>query len=506
MTTSPHRCCYCKTSSSGAVRFATNKKRKRASLSTMALCLRRRSVAFKRQFTLLLFSLLCAASTTLLGPNIILRATSFFIPTPHPTARTNGWRRESNNRASLFSTLQHQSVMGSGEGTNHNTANDDDDGKHIHRSHHTAHPLTLQPDTLISKLESFIPNISRYRMAKKKRSIYPTKTTKYDADDDTNINNVNDALINACTSLVYFLNNEAASFSSSSSKMKNLRLTRKTVDSIREVLELVLIQAVRAASEVGDFVLINKLILAAVGYATAVAKNQISNDDDDKFDDAPLLTPRIFGEVITSLSKTKASNSKIKSIWNFFIRDVANSNKKNESAATPTILSSGPSSYELNAMLRSLGERNKVSTALSLYRQMIGDDDVKLEGDAYTASILFAMLADSIANGSVRNMVGGDRRTDNFSSKNNILDGDCVSPCWQWNEAMSILDTFSSSQLNNFAYAALLKVNEQATDVFCDIGARHNGVKFAMLVLERMKVSFQILHIRSFDLSYRMCS
>ena len=116
-------------------------------------------------------------------------------------------------------------------------------------------------------------------MAKKKRSLEP-KATK----DESRSYNVNDALINACTSLVYFLNNEADSLNTLDNQ---LQLSTETVESIRQVLEMVLVQAVRAASEVGDFVLINKLIHAAVGYATAIA-HKTNNT-------APLLTPRIFG-------------------------------------------------------------------------------------------------------------------------------------------------------------------------------------------------------------------
>lgn len=362
-------------------------------------------------------------------------------------------------RASLFVTLQHQSALGNGEGS-HNV-NDDD--HRINRAQDASHPLTLQPDKLIKKLESFIPNISRNRMAKKKRTLDP-KSSK----DEPNDYNVNDALINACTSLVYFLNNEADSLSSPDNI--TLQPSSETVESIREVLEMVLVQAVRAASEVGDFVLINKLIHAAVGYASAIARKTNNN--------APLLTPRIFGEVITSISKTKASHSKVKSLWNWFIHDVAGDE-------SPKILSSAPSSYELNAMLTSLGERNKVPAALTLYRRMVEGDNggVRIEGDAYTASILFGMLADSIGNG-VRNI--HDRGND-FTAED--ITDDVVSPCWQWQEAISLLDTFSSSQLNNFAYAALSKVNERATEMYCDAGARHNGVQCAMSVLERMKVS-----------------
>ena len=65
---------------------------------------------------------------------------------------------------------------------------------------------------------------------------------------------------------------------------------------------------------------------------------------------------------------------------------------------------------------------------------------------------------------------------------------------------MTLLDTFHSNQLNNHAYAALLKVNECAVEEYSKINnclaalttmttklRRHNGVKCAMDVLERMK-------------------
>ncbi len=354
------------------------------------------------------------------------------------------------------------------------------------RKQDASHPLTIQPDKLLQKLESFIPNISRYRMAKKKRLLDSnTTTTRGESKSHTN---VNDALINACTSLVYFLNNEAGSLNMLDSHEQSLQLSTETVESIRQVLEMVLVQAVRAASEVGDFVLIQKLIHASVGYATAVAGN--NNNP------SPLLTPRMFGEAITSMSKTKASHSKVKSLWNLFLNDVAASTRSEDESSSLMILSSAPSSYELNAMLKSLSERNKVSAALTLFRQMVVEDNengVQIEGDAYTASILFGMLAESIRNGcGVRNNVHDG--VDRFGAADGIEDGNVAasSPCWQWNEALSLLDTFSSSNviLNNFAYAALLKVNEQATEVYCDAGMRHNGVQCAMSVLERMKVSW----------------
>ena len=143
-----------------------------------------------------------------------------------------------------------------------------------------------------------------------------------------------------------------------------------------------------------------------------------------------------------------------------------------------------------------------------------------LRGDAHTASALFGMLAESISSTSSPPSSGRSATGDPgggaaasaavaaAGAASSPADDDegrrgYVSPCWQWNEAMSLLGTFSPAQLNNHAYAALLKVNERAVEVCNDGDAkdsttastattmmrRHNGVRCAMAVLERMKVN-----------------
>jgi hypothetical protein len=176
----------------------------------------------------------------------------------------------------------------------------------------------------------------------------------------------------------------------------------------------------------------------------------------------------------------------------------------------PLILSSPPSSYELNAMLTSLGERGKIMAAIKLYRQVVcnGHDDEggrlrSMKGDAYSASILFSMLAESISSSRGRstksNQDDGNQEVVAVvdTSKNEKDSGveKYVSPCWQWNEAMALLRTFAPSQLNNFAYTALLTVNERATEEYNTNNVvdalsrrRHDGVRCALLVLEKMKV------------------
>ncbi|KAL9186124.1 hypothetical protein ACHAXT_005362 [Thalassiosira profunda] len=309
----------------------------------------------------------------------------------------------------------------------------------------------LQPADLIEKLGTFSSNLSRLRIARKKIATLPKKERKAERKQN------DDALIGACTSLVYFLRDETQRLPSAGWGDKALD-DETTIASVREAVELALVQSIRAASEAGDFILLQKLVHNAVDYATALNKT--------------LLSPRIFGEAIASLSQTKASVSKVKALWNYFLYDVAGRNA--------AVLSAPPAAYELNAMLSGLRGREKAAAALKAYWQVAEgglneEGGVKIEGDAYTASILFGILSDSISN-------GASTVTDQYNDEEGY-----ASPCRQWNEAMQLLETFSPRQLNNFAYAALLKVNERATEENRHSSARHDGVRCAMAVLERMK-------------------
>ena len=408
-------------------------------------------------------------------------------------------------RASLFVTLQHQSAVGGG-GTG-------DDNNFSNEFHDRSLPISHFPKELIKKLSSFSSNISRHRVAKKQKSGGSMDATK----------NINDSLIGACNSLIYFLRDEAEKVAANAATNQNtIEMDNEAIESLREILEILLVQAVRAASDVGDFILLRKLVYATVGYATAIASHaQIcssmdfpgdSSDSGSSYSSSDstkttiaLLQPRIFGEAISSLSKTKASTSKVKALWNYFVYDVVDQD--------PSILVHPPSAFELNAMLSALAQREKVSAALQLYQQVTSEERLNsMNGDSYTASILFTMLADSISRGAdggawnqeknklIARLGGGDvgdGEKEDAEDGNDLLDG--MSPCWQWNEAMQLLNTFSSLQLNNFAYAALMKVNERATEEYCEATLRHNGVKSGMIALERMKVCMLTLFEKMCD-------
>jgi len=371
-------------------------------------------------------------------------------------------------------------------------------------------PISTNSQLLLQKLTSFSTNIQRYRNLQKRLT--------NSNDNKTN----NDALVNAANSLYYFLQAETSKLSSSITSIgvdtTSIELDKATIIEVQSIFEQTIIQSIRGTSSIQDFVLLIKLVHCSVDYATVFSKVAVRVDvvDSDEVDDScddeiqfvgfkddqsstdestveegdgrehtivAILSPRIFGEAITSLSKiSQVSLSKIKSLWNYYMYDVAGKNYE--------ILSSSPSSYELNAMLNALGERKKITAALKVYKQTCTGEEkengmCKIEGDAYTASILFGMLTESIPTSNVR--PGG--RRDTAAYKDNREEE--VSPCWQWNEALSLLNTFSSSQLNNYAYSALLKVNLQASQKFRDTTSpeRHNGVKYAMKVLEYMKTN-----------------
>jgi len=440
---------------------------------------------------------------------------------------------------------------------NDNESNNNNNNQRNYNDSSSQPLTTCHPELLMQKLNSFSSNISRHRMSKKKLSLATTTTTtsitsttkknKKRGEQQLHVPTtkaIDDALIGACTSLLYFIRDETQKLSSSSSSSSSSPATTTTalelvtlddencdrdgngdatvsIESIREMLEMVMVQSIRASSEVGDFVLLPKLVYAVVEYATAFAATvttaTVATDVDaanvNNNGSTALLSPRIFGEAIASLSKTKASLSKIKSLWNYFVHDavVVAATRKNNG-----ILTSPPSAYELNAMLSSLRERGKVSAAMKVYRRVtttatavdvavvataVDDDDAVLpkedglgmiKGDAYTASILFGMLSDSISS----NRGGGGRIWNDPPPEMMIASSSTaqsnLSPCWQWNEAMALLDAFAPCQLNNYAYAALLKVNERATEEYNNSDSkttlrRHDGVRCAMSVLERMK-------------------
>ncbi|KAL7511750.1 hypothetical protein ACHAXN_008707 [Cyclotella atomus] len=364
--------------------------------------------------------------------------------------------------------------------------------------HEDMSPLTITPSDFVKKTASFSSNISRLRVKKKRVGLPSVESKNHEFDlnsshegtlttaasDAVSINSkaqekqVDDAIISACNSFIYFLNDEATKISALTVAIEAIKTERNTIETTRESLEVAFVQAIRAASEVGDFILISKIVYSAVDYALAFV-NFGFKPNGASGNELALLQPRIFGEAITSLAKTKASVSKIKGMWNYFIKDVEGDQ------VTSSVLVSSPSAYELNAMISALASRGKIRAAIKLYKTLAVEASSKrIEADAYTASVLFGMLADDISSPTGDRSVIGNDQTGEESTNGDDKE---KSPCWQWNEAVELLDTFAPHQLNNIAYAELLKINEKAVETYIKQPVKHGGVPSAMMALDRMK-------------------
>eukprot|EP00978_Attheya_sp_CCMP212_P003400 scaffold7003_cov60-Attheya_sp.AAC.4 len=265
---------------------------------------------------------------------------------------------------------------------------------------------------------------------------------------------------------------------------------------LREALSRSAIQAIRAAADAGDYGLIGRIVHSVLEYGRSTTITSSSSSGNGNANH-PLVEPRIFAEAIDGLTRTKASMSKIKQIWTLLWEahnDKGNNDNDNDTNTHQhsKILSAPPSARELNVMIAAFVSRNKVRAALDLFLS-----DMIPDPDSYTASTLFTMLANSIQDGQEASSSSSSSNSSSSSSSNNNLEKTNKSiiensPCWQWNEALRIVDKVTNAGLqqqvlNNHAYAALLKVNERSSEVFTERGKRHFGARAAMDILEKTK-------------------
>jgi pentatricopeptide repeat protein len=233
-------------------------------------------------------------------------------------------------------------------------------------------------------------------------------------------------------------------------KMKIVRSLKRFLDSITqqvsdngsiqhslalsETLSRTLIRAIRICGDVGDY----RMILSLVRAPTS---NVIP------------ITARVVGEAVNALGKTDASISKLKSLWNWA------SLHQGQYLADPL------STYELNIMIKTLGEsRKKVEAALELYKTT----DIKR--DAFTTSIILNILTESIR--------------DHQCVSDSSYPGS-ESPCWQYVQGLQIVR--DSKDSNNFVFSAALNLNDRASKVYFQPGSRHNGAQQALVILGIMK-------------------
>lgn len=300
------------------------------------------------------------------------------------------------------------------------------------------HPLML--DAMSTKLLSYSSNIRRGRREKQKQ--------KSGAANGTSAS--------ATRSLLY-------SFRSETEALQQTCVERETeivqsspeaevFERFRDALSKAVVSAIRAAADDGNYGLIAKVVDDVVDYAEAVLSVH----------GAAIIDTRIFGEAIAGMTRSNASQSKLKKMWSKFMGLYSRAE-----SIDGMVLTSAPGPYELNTMLTGLAERKRLRAALDLYRTS------GVPGDAFTASILLEMLASSMSD-PVKSL---------------------PQESWQWDETVSLLEDFNKKgqQLNNYAFASALKVNKrairQSNQARGRTGNRHDGEKATLFLLDQMKFS-----------------
>ena len=198
-----------------------------------------------------------------------------------------------------------------------------------------------------------------------------------------------------------------------------------------------MVQGIRLAKSENDYKLIVKLVNAAIQFAAF----------------QPVIQPRIIGEAIEAMVETSVNLGKMKRIWNLL---------SHNETSNPSYLAAPPSALETNAMLKAFTTRGRVRAAVDLVR----DKGRRNQIDSYSLTILFDGLASSL--------VPDQGTASSLPTLSVKLLSSMLSPCWQWNEAISLLDSivshadWNTDLLNNHVYSALLKLNALAGEAMPD--------------------------------------
>lgn len=265
-----------------------------------------------------------------------------------------------------------------------------------------------------------------------------------------------------------------------------------TTKRLLQLLERAITQALRLAAESNNY----KLILELMGSAILFANNH------------PILTPRIFGEAINALAQTQANAAKMKSMWSLMTGET----EYGTTSQIPSFLSSSPTAFELNVLLKAMASRRKFKASVDVYRKhsssrirrqrkIAGNaNSIYIRPDAYTVSTLFAILTDSITSNQKHvNVTTNLDSSFGSSTLQTKLTSMSSSSCWQWNAALEILDSLdgddvnvdattstTSSQWNNHVYSSLLLLQGKAQDIFGSDGGHRNGPQLTMTILDDM--------------------
>lgn len=285
-----------------------------------------------------------------------------------------------------------------------------------------------------------------------------------------NNNNNKNELLKPARALAFWLEREAVA----AEEQGRQHLDATSCSSTQEPLQRATVQAIRVAASVNDYRLILQLMESVRKYCCCSA---------GAASDVVSLDPRILGEAVAELGqKTKVRAGRITKLWNEWT--VASTNSTIPAAAVVT-------PRECTAYLSSLIAKGRLRGALEQYHKWKDDGDNNSDNkfimtDAYTCSLLINALTESIADD------GGTKKqtATSFSSPQHqqLQHSDLLSPwmspvCWQWNEAVRLLDrstlllsndgnfsNFSNNHnncdWNNAVWTALLQLNKRAAQVY----------------------------------------
>jgi hypothetical protein len=198
---------------------------------------------------------------------------------------------------------------------------------------------------------------------------------------------------------------------------------------LSQVIEAVIISALRSAGEANDY----RLILQLVSNGIIFANHH------------PILTSRVFGEALHALAATQANVAKLKSIWKVAVAS-------NNDGAYPAAYRAEPlTAYELNLFLKALANHGKSKACVDVFQQYVvsqpekegKEPTMKVAPDAYSISTLFSILTESIDSDQkvcnpVEFSIIGLSSSSSFDLYRNLASL-TSSTCWQWNAAVEIL-------------------------------------------------------------------
>jgi pentatricopeptide repeat protein len=214
-------------------------------------------------------------------------------------------------------------------------------------------------------------------------------------------------------------------------------------------LQRAIIQAIRISASMNDYKLIIRLIEAVQNFAGGTN----------------IIDPSIIGFAISGLCSTSVNIGKIKHVWN----DLTSS----------PLLSRPIGPLEINAYLQALVQHKKIRAALDLYKTT-----TTTATDAYSLSIIFNALKTSIQDKQPDAPFIEKQTSQHISHSLAYF----YSECWQWNEALCIMDDIQKkkeyTKLNNAVFTALLRLNERAAAIFND---EHGKTERVIMILKLMK-------------------